>query len=102
MTNSRLIAILFLACLCSCQSTTTEANRAAPPVDAAHTPRRAVDYEFLLDDRKLADEKRVALDAARLKELSPAQLRDLEDSYESRRLQRRAAWLEARARYDQK
>ena len=102
MTNSRLFAILLsLACLCSCQSTTKN-NRTAQPVSAAHSARRAVDHEYLLDDRKLADEKRAALHAARLKELSPAELRDLEDAYESRRQERRAQWLEARARHDQK
>jgi hypothetical protein len=103
MTNSRLLAILLsLASLCSCQSTTTENNRPVREVSAAVAARRAIDYSYLLDDRKLADEERQALDAGRLKELSPAQMRDLEDAYDSKRRQRRGEWLEARARFSQK
>ncbi len=96
--------LLALACLCSCQSTTTATDGpgSTQPAKAASSGHAGIDRAYLLTVHKLDEEKQQALQDARQKELSPAQMRALEDSFESRRQRIRGAWLEARARHTRK
>jgi len=95
--NIRLsIILLALACLCSCQSASP---RPANPSPSRHS---GIDYVYLLTLRKLDGEEMHALEDGRLKELSPAQMRAVEDSFESRRKKLSGEWLEARARNTRK
>ena len=106
MTNSPSASIhpstllLVLACLCSCHSTTTATDGpgSTQPARAASSGHAGIDRAYLLTLHKLGEEKKQALQDARLKELSPAQMRALEDSFESRRRRITAAWRKAGAR----
>ncbi len=95
--------LLALACLCGCQSTSTGSSslQARQPARAEASGHRSIDRAYLLAVAKLDEEKKQALEDSRLKELSPAQMRQVEDSFESRRQQLRAQWQEARARHTQ-
>ena len=85
-----------LACVAASQSASP---RQANPSASRHSD---LDYAYLLTLRKLEIEEMHALEDGRLKELSPAQMRAVEDSFESRRQKVSGAWLEARARKTQK
>lgn len=97
--------LLAFACLCGCQSTSTgpDSPRTTQPArtEASGSGHRGIDRAYLLAIANLQEEKKQALEDGRLKELSPAQMRELEDSFERRRQQLRGEWQEARARHAQ-
>jgi hypothetical protein len=99
-----LTILLAAAFLCSCQSTTSgpDRPRAKPPATAASSSHAGLDRAYLLTLRNLDEEEKQALEDGRLKELSPAQMRELQDSFESRRRTLKAQWQEASARNAQK
>lgn len=87
--------LLALACLWGCQSTPTGSD--SNPGEVTYGGPRAIDHAYLMDLHKLDEERQQALQDGLLKELSPAEMRELQDSFESRRKQLRAQWQEARA-----
>ncbi len=104
----RLSALLLaLALLPACSSTST--NGAGP--DASGTTatsrmpikprsgRDAVDREYLMVLDQIDREHRQAKEDARLKELGPAELVELEASFEAKRARAKADWQKARARF---
>lgn len=99
---STLLLVLAVSCLGSCRSAPHRAATAAgQPATAASSRQRGIDLSYLLAIEQLKAEKQQALQDSRLKELSPAEMRQLEDAFESRLQTLRGEWQEARVRLAQ-